>query len=118
MRRAQHVIVLVSLVRLQQPALILPWPLASPLGSLGPAGAPTPPNHTCTHRPTCTLPLGPLNSSGSAARSQKATSPVTVTRRDSVKSIRVTYGGAEGRGAAGAITLEQGASVKAQEGIP
>jgi hypothetical protein len=39
----------------------------------------------------CTLPRGPLNSSGSAARSQKATSPVTVTRRDSVKSMRHTW---------------------------
>lgn len=39
---------------------------------------------------TWTSPLGPVNSSGSAAKSQKATSPVRAVRRDRVKSMRVT----------------------------
>lgn len=45
---------------------------------------------TLLFTPTCTSPFGPANSSGSAARLQKATSPVTVVRRDKVKSISVT----------------------------
>ena len=39
---------------------------------------------------TWTSPLGPVNSSGSAAKSQKAMSPVRAVRRDRVKSMRVT----------------------------
>lgn len=51
--------------------------------------------HICTVRggagtDTCTSPFGPMKISGSAARLQKATSPVRAVRRDKVKSMSVT----------------------------
>ncbi len=45
--------------------------------------------------PTCTSPLGPWNSSGSVARSKKATCPASVLRRDRLKSMRVACTPAE-----------------------